>query len=261
MTMHDSSTHSRIRDFLDRHDPDLVLAALRDRRGGPAHMRRLGALARAVVRSGAPARRILDLRCGAGDLGRTLGLLEPSSHVDFVDPDPFNLAVCARINRRRRVRGRLILSDLWDWDWARELVPGYDVIAVADGLRHLDPERAGEVVAEAVTLLAPGGQLLLSEPTPQTNLDDEADVDLAQWRAFFRRLERHLGSATPSGLLASVPPGRHPIDDEGLPVRDYLRLLRDAGFDRAEVIGKSAGHVSIRAVREVAGEDWGQRAA
>jgi SAM-dependent methyltransferase len=258
-TQHHLGTNPSIRDFLDRHDPDLVLAALRDRQGGPAHMRRLGALARALVKSGAPVRRILDLRCGPGDLGRTLGLLEPGSEVDFVDPDPFSLAVCARINRRRRVRGRLIQSDPWDWDWADSLEPGYDVVAMADGLRHLDPERAAEVVSELASLLAPGGQLLLCEPTPRTSVDEENEPISRgdEWRAFFRRLERHLGPAGRRGLLTSVPPGRHPIDDAGLPLRDYLRFLRDAGFGHAEVLGKGDDHVSIRAVHA----GWEQRAA
>ncbi len=253
-TQHDP----RIRDFLDHHDPDLVLAALRARKGGPAHMRRIGALARSVAKSGWRPRRILDLRCGAGDLGRTLGLLHPDSEVDFVDPEPFNLAICRRINRRRGARGRLIQADLWDWDWTKELEPEYDLVAIDDGLRHLDAERAAEVLGELAWLLAPGAQLLLCEPTPQTNIDDERDPSAQdEWHGFFRRLERSLGSAAPRGLVASVPPGRHPIDDEGLPVRDYLRFLRDAGFDQAEIIGKSGGHVSIRAVHET----WERQAA
>jgi len=248
----------RIHDFLDRHDPDLVLAAFRDREGGPAHMRRLGSMARALLRSGARPRRVLDLFCGAGDLGRTLALLEPGSRVDFVDPDPFALALCARINRRRRVVGRLVSSDPWAYDWERRLDGEYDVIAVSDGLCRLDTERVAELLDDLALLLRNGGQLLLSEPTPcGRDARREQDQPSDEWHGFFRRLDRHLGYPTRRGLVSSVPPGRHPIDDEGLPVRDYVRLLANAGFTHTEVVGRDAGHVCIRAVHE----GWAQKAA
>jgi SAM-dependent methyltransferase len=248
-TAHDNSL--RIHDFLDHHDPDLVLAAFRDRQGGPEHMRRIGAMARAIAKSGARPRRVLDLFCGAGDLGRTLALLEPECQVDFVDPDPFSLALAARINRRRRIEGRLFCTDLWDVDWAEPLCGGYDVIAVSEGLCRLDKERAAEVLEEIALLLADGGQLVLAEPTPRAPSASGEHHQSAHWDGFFRRLDRHLGRSCRRGLVTSVPPGRHPIDDDGLPVRDYVRLLSGAGFAHTEVVARDARHVCIRAVHEV----------
>ena len=241
------------RAFLDDHDPDLVLAAFRDAAGGPTYMRRLGAMARAVLRSGTRPRKVLDVCAGAGDLGRILGLLERGCTVDFLDRDRFSLALTGRINRRRRVRGRLLERDLWDEDWGTGLSGDYDVIACAGGLSTLDEDRMREVFADFQRMLRDGGQLLLNGPTTGAGEAPSDGDSSPRWNAFFRRLDRHLGGSRRRTMVSAVPPGRHPIDDAGLPIRTYLRALADAGFGKAEVVDRNAGEVTILATWEVFG--------
>lgn len=245
---------SDVRAFLDANDPDLVLAAFRDAAGGPAHMRRIGAMARALLRTGARPKRVLDVCSGAGDLGRTLGLLEAGCTVDFVDRDRFALAVAGRINRRRNVTGRLIERDLWDDDWAAGLPTDYDVIACSHGLSSLDEERMGEVLVDFSRRLRQGGRLLLAESTAGAADDHRQDH---RWNAFFHRLERLVGAGGRRTLVSSVPPGRHPIEGEALPVRTFLRALAGAGFSQTEVIDRSNGEVSILSAWDL----WASQAA
>lgn len=100
-------------------------------------------------------RRVLDVGCSTGYLGRAL--IDRGCSVDGVEIDP----EAAQIAREHL--GTVDVLDL-DRDDLAEALAGrtYDRIVFADVLEHLmQPQR---VLAAAATLLAPGGQIVISVP-------------------------------------------------------------------------------------------------
>jgi 2-polyprenyl-3-methyl-5-hydroxy-6-metoxy-1,4-benzoquinol methylase len=101
------------------------------------------------------ARRVLDVGCSTGYLGRVLA--ERGCVVDGVEIDP----EAARLAREHL--HAVIEIDLDDEDLAQSF-PGcqYDCIVLADVLEHLVNPRA--VLESAVSLLAPDGAVVISVP-------------------------------------------------------------------------------------------------
>ncbi|MBO9555478.1 class I SAM-dependent methyltransferase [Cellulomonas sp.] len=100
--------------------------------------------------------RVLDIGCSTGFLGEVL--IERGCTVDGVEVDPD----AAEIARKRGLR-TVTVMDLDREDLAATLEgQQYDRIILADVLEHL--MRPGAVLAAASTLLAPGGQIVISVP-------------------------------------------------------------------------------------------------
>ncbi|MFL5955185.1 MAG: class I SAM-dependent methyltransferase [Gaiellaceae bacterium] len=107
------------------------------------------AIAQRYFRLVAPARTVLDLGCGTGELGRHA---PPGTLVHGIDVDPgavelaarFEKAICLNLNAETLP---------YDDDT-------FDAVVAKDVFEHV--ENPGRVVAEATRVLAPGGNLLAS---------------------------------------------------------------------------------------------------
>lgn len=104
----------------------------------------------------AEARRVLDLGCSTGAVGRALKAEAPRT-VTGVELDP------EAAREAREVLDRVVVGDLDDADtWGRLGDASFDCVLVADVLEHCrDP---WTVFARAARRLRPGGRAILSVP-------------------------------------------------------------------------------------------------
>ncbi len=102
-----------------------------------------------------PGKRVLDIGCWRGDLGRAL--MEQGCTVSGVELDPDAAAVAAKSFEK------VVVADLDRAPFADEFAPAsFDAIVLADVLEHLhDPVG---VLRAALSLLAPGGEVVISLP-------------------------------------------------------------------------------------------------
>jgi cyclopropane fatty-acyl-phospholipid synthase-like methyltransferase len=73
------------------------------------------------------------------------------------------------VNRRDGIPGKLVVRDLNDDGWLRELPGNYDVVTAVNALHWFDQRRADQLVKEVHGALRSGGLFLLAEPvSPET---------------------------------------------------------------------------------------------
>lgn len=108
-----------------------------------------------IVQLVGTGKRVLDIGCWTGDLGRVLR--ERGCHVSGLEVD----AVAA--DKARGVLDEVVVADLNTTKASAHFEPGdFDVVVLADVLEHLlDPVG---VLADASSLLAPDGQVVVSIP-------------------------------------------------------------------------------------------------
>ena len=228
--------------------------------GGDARNRRFELIASVLPCDPGEAVGVLDLCCGPGDLGRAVRARFPEARLDCVDRDPFLLAFGGELNRRRGIAARVFERDGWDPDWSRGLPGGYHAIVAATALHWFDEKRLGEIFRDCRGLLRPGGVLDLRRAggrraRARAGLSrfaarETAAYDVgATWQAFWTRAEKLLGFDY-RPLLEALPAGRTPIGDDGIPLLRYLELLREAGFERVDVLQREARVATFAGIRD-----------
>ncbi len=103
---------------------------------------------------------LLDIGCGTGELGLTLGILEiPSTGLNLCNP---SIQYAQRLAKEKGISYLAKYLNMDFFDYTQQ----HDVVVMFDLLEHMpDPKKALEKV---FSLVAPGGSLFLSSP--------EADV-------------------------------------------------------------------------------------
>jgi SAM-dependent methyltransferase len=192
------------------------------------------------------ALRVLDLACGPGDVGRAIHARFPAAVVDCVDRDLFLAALCAAVNRRGGVAGRVLRRDLDDADWQAGLAPPYDVVAVGNALHWLKLERACEIMADVAGLLRPGGLFLFMEPVQaMAEVRQGHDAwraaqppqhDWQDWLNFWTRINDLLGY----DHIATLGSRDDPRIGDDLTAADWLDMACAAGFASVDVLWRDA---------------------
>lgn len=95
--------------------------------------------------------RVLDLCCGPGDVGRAIRHEYPNAQIDCVDRDPFLTAICAAVNRRDQVPGKIVVADLRAHGWQDGLARDYDAVVTANALHWFEVPRAEPRVLQELT--------------------------------------------------------------------------------------------------------------
>src|SRR4029453_3804074 len=106
----------------------------------------------------------LGLCCGPGDVGRAIRHEYPNAQIDWVDRDPFLTSICAGVNRRDQVLGKIVVADLRDPGWQDGLSRDYDAVVTANALHWFEVPRAEQLARNVHALLRSGGGFVFAEP-------------------------------------------------------------------------------------------------
>ena len=196
--------------------------------------------------------RVLDLCSGPGDVGRAIRRIYPHAGIDCLDRDPFLLSICAAVNQRAGLPGRVVRKDLTEAGWVAEISRDYDVVTIVNALHWFDSQRAASVVEDVHGLLRQGGLFILAEPTaPATPFAVGFDEWKAtrpprytreNWERFWSRANAILGYDH-TRLLGARQADHSPS------VAAWSRLIDRAGFGLIDVLLKDADQVIIAALK------------
>lgn len=160
-------------------------------------------------------KRVLDVGCWTGDVGRVLA--GRGCTVTGVEIDPEAAAVA------EKVLDKVVVADIDGAPLSTLVEPGFDVIVFADVLEHLADPQA--VLEDARSLLAPGGQVVISIP-----------------------------NVTHGSLRLALLQGRWRTTDTGLLDRTHIKfysrtglvtLLNDAGYAVEDLRGTTADPLNV----------------
>ncbi|HZC45772.1 MAG TPA: class I SAM-dependent methyltransferase [Candidatus Acidoferrum sp.] len=201
---------------------------------------------------------VLDMCCGPGDLGRFVRERFPRARIDCVDRDPFLLALCTALNRRKGIPGDTFVRDMWNTNWSAEISGDYDAIVASTALHWFDERRLGELFVDVFGLLKRGGVFLFAEPAcaqepfatafSEWKAKQAEAYDPATWDHFWARANALLGYEHRE-VLGCRPAGRDEIGDRGIPVPEYVGLLEKAGFEAIDILLRDAEKVVLASLK------------
>jgi len=198
---------------------------------------------------------VLDLCCGPGDVARAVARRFPNARIDCIDRDPFLTSICKVANQRDGVVGRLVVRDLFEHRWQRDLGEDYHAVVTVNALHWFDVARAEQLLKDIHGMLRDGGVMLLAEPV---SCEPSLATGFEEWKArqsprytrenwerFWARANTILGYDH-TALLGSRERGRI---DERMTVAGWIHLLDVAGFELIDVVFRDADQVIIGALR------------
>jgi len=186
---------------------------------------------------------VLDMCCGPGDVGRVIRSRFSKARVDCVDRDLFLLSLCMAFNQRESIPGQTYIRDMWKADWHNGLARNYDVVATANALHWFDVRRVSELFLDVAKLLRRGGVFLFLEPArPGEAIASPLENEEQTWERFWTRANELLGYDH-TKMLGSRDLTL--IGDRGLPVQEWVRLLKNAGFESVGVLLKDREKVVL----------------
>jgi trans-aconitate 2-methyltransferase len=222
---------------------------------GASKPRDLQLIAAALAFPREQALRVLDLCCGPGDVGRAIWRQYPNAQIDGVDRDPFLSSICAAVNGRDQVPGKIVVADLMDQGWQDGLSRDYDVVATVNALHWFDVPRAEQLILDIHALLRTGGVFVLAEPASAEarfaagfeawKASQPPRYSRENWERFWSRANALLGYDH-TKLLGTRDANRI---DEDLSVAGWTRLLQSAGFALTDVLLRDADQVILAALK------------
>ncbi|MGH8279255.1 MAG: class I SAM-dependent methyltransferase [Gammaproteobacteria bacterium] len=199
--------------------------------------------------------RVLDLCCGPGDVGRAIRRQYPNAQIDCVDRDPFLASICAGVNRRDQVSGKIVIADLKDPGWQHGLSDNYDAVATVNALHQFEVQCAQQLFQDIHALLRSGGVFIFSEPAaPETpfatgfgewKAKQPSRYSRENWVRFWSAANRFLGY---DHIKLMEPRAANQIDDS-MSVAGWTRMLRRAGFALTDVLLRDADQVIIAGMK------------
>ncbi len=246
-------THAEIEARIADH-VDELLGLWHAEQGGEIKARGLRLMASSLPFPRENAISALDLCCGPGDVGRAIVHEYPNARVDCIDRDPFLAALCAQLNRRSGIPGKIVVRDINGAGWKADVSRDYDVVATANALHQFNATGAERLIQDVHGLLRAGGVFLLAEPVSAENPFapgiESWSAALPQrytrdnWQRLWSRATTILGY-NPVALWARAS---NPID-VGMTVAGWISLLDTAGFELHDVLLRDADEVVIAAMK------------
>jgi SAM-dependent methyltransferase len=193
---------------------------------------------------------VLDLGCGPGILGKLLLVQQPNAHYFGVDGDPLMLAAMGHLLNGTHVSG--LHTDLRKTEWSHSLRGRFDSVISLTALHWLSQEHLKSIYRAALDVLKPGGMFVVGDPyQPQDPMErkkleaihGEKAITLTGqtweefWKSFFRRYPiEHMYTEYHKEQGYQIP---FEGSDDGYPLSDHLKTLRDLGFDTVSVLWKA----------------------
>jgi trans-aconitate 2-methyltransferase len=200
--------------------------------------------------------RVLDLCCGPGDVGRAIRHEYPNAQIDWVDRDPFLTSICAGVNRRDQVPGKIVVADLAARGWQDGLSRDYDAVVTANALHWFDVARAAQLIQDIHALLRSGGVFAFAEPASpaipfsagfeEWKARQPPRYSRENWERFWSTANKLLGYDH-TKLLG--PRDTNRIGGDDMSVAGWTRMLERAGFTLTDVLLRDADQVIIAALK------------
>ena len=104
--------------------------------------------------------------CAAAQVtwGAQFDRIPKNAQIDCVDRDPFLTSICAGVNRRDQVPGKIVVADLRAHGWQDGLSRDYDAVVTANALHWFEVPRAEQLAQDIHALLRSGGVFVFAEP-------------------------------------------------------------------------------------------------
>jgi cyclopropane fatty-acyl-phospholipid synthase-like methyltransferase len=186
---------------------------------------------------------VLDLGCGTGSL--MLPVLEafPEAEVVGIDFDPIILWLAEARLARFGDRSHLLLADLRDASWTREVPSPLDAVVSATALHWVAPNQLADLYRRIAPLMRPGAIFLnadhVGSDCPEIQRAWESSREEARarqasersedWDTFWSEYARALGLDVREIHQRAIA-GCDGAIEEGLPLAWHLDRLRESGF-------------------------------
>lgn len=110
---------------------------------------------------------ILDLGCGSGHATRCLSHVLPNAHLTGVDLDPVSITFAKAFNAAPSIE--YVGEDVFNYNPQKR----FDIIFALEILEHLPAQKHYGFLDRALSMLAPGGFLLMTTPNGLDDVDEE----------------------------------------------------------------------------------------
>jgi SAM-dependent methyltransferase len=195
---------------------------------------------------------VLDLGCGTGSLMSSVLEAFPETSVTGIDFDPAILWLAEARLARFGDRSRVVLADLRNSSWVRDVPSRLDAVVSATALHWLAAAQLSSLYRQVAALMRPGAIFLnadhVGSDCPEIQRAWERGRDLAlsrqggarsdHWDAFWGEYSRALG--------LDLDPIRRRVSgewedgvEEGLPLAWHFDRLRTSGFASVDCFWRS----------------------
>lgn len=196
-------------------------------------------ITQAAVRSSRSIQKVLDVGCGAGNNTIKLSQQTLPFDCDLVDLSrPMLEKARERISAVNSGKIRIFQGDFRTLDLPHQ---GYDVILAAAVLHHLRDDQDWKTTFRKIyRLTAPGGSVWI---TDLVSHETEA-VQSLMWKNYGEYLCALWGEAFQKMVFEYID-----REDSPRPVTYQLKLLREVGFERVELLHKNACFAAFGAIK------------
>jgi SAM-dependent methyltransferase len=208
-----------------------------------ARQQRFATIARLIAATQGEAPHILDLGCGTGSLMAALLEAIPGARLIGVDLDPTLLLLAEERLAGFGDRARLLLADLRQAGWPREVPGPMEAAVSATALHWLSPDQLSALYHQIAGLLHPNGIFLNADHAASDSPSVQAawvshreEMRLAQpnppasddWDGFWNAYLAALGPQARAARQQAL--GEEQGVEQGMPLAWHFDQLRAAGF-------------------------------
>jgi tRNA (cmo5U34)-methyltransferase len=212
--------------------PEVAKLFLDDVRGGiPMAAEEINILLRLVDQAVPEVKRLLDIGCGDGILGRAVMAKHKDAKGVFVDFSPHMLETAQE--KAEPSRSTFVVGDLHDPAWHQGVGEPFDLVVSGLAIHHLPDDEKQRVYREIFELLKPGGLFLHLERVSFNSAWSKAAYDELFVDSLYAYFQRRGGEGCGKSREAVADEWRNRSDkahDLPAPVDLQCRWLEAIGF-------------------------------